>query len=109
MAQQLPEFAQLGHGTPPVRRLGLATRGNTHLTTDDVLYAINRGINYLNWCAHPDGMSHAIRQLSADQRKKIVVAMQFSSSSADEARRELDETLHELDTDYIDVITFYYV
>ena len=109
MAQQLAEFTQLGRGTPTVRRLGLATRGNTHLKPDDVLYAIERGINYLNWCGHPDGMSRAIRQLSSEQRRKIVIAMQFSARSGDGAHRELDETLRELDTNYIDVITFYYV
>jgi len=41
----------------PVCRLGLATRGNTHLASQDVAHAIDRGINYLNWCGHPDGMS----------------------------------------------------
>ncbi|HHZ90784.1 TPA: aldo/keto reductase [Candidatus Poribacteria bacterium] len=109
MADRLPKFAKLGHETPSVRRLGLATRGNTHLTTDDVLYAIDNGINYLNWCAYPDGLSNAIRQLSSSQRKQIVVAMQFSARSADAANRELDSALYTLDTDYLDIITFYYV
>ena len=109
MVKQLPDFTRLGHGTPPVRRLGLATRGNTHLTTQDVLYAVEQGINCLNWCGHPDGMSRAIQQLSAKQRKKLLVVIQFSARTEDEACRELEETLQELGTDYIDVITLYYV
>ena len=109
MALHISEFTQLGRCTPPVLRLGLATRGNTHLTPDDVLYAIERGVNYLNWCAHPDGMSCAIRQLSSEQRQKVVVAVQFFARNAEAARRELDEKLRELGTDYVDVVTFYYV
>ena len=54
--------AELAPNLPRVRRLGLATRGNTHLRPDDVAHAIDRGLNYLNWCAHPDGMSRAIAE-----------------------------------------------
>ncbi|MAT76029.1 hypothetical protein CMK14_12880 [Candidatus Poribacteria bacterium] len=93
----------------PVCRLGLATRGNTHLASQDVAHAIGRGINYLNWCGHPDGMSQAIRQLSNDQRGQIVIATQFSARRQDQARRELDQLLDRLGTSWIDVLTFYYV
>ena len=93
----------------PVCRLGLATRGDTHLTSQDVDHAIDRGINYLNWCGHPDGMSQAIRQLSNYQRDQIVIATQFFARCQDRARRELDQLLKNLDTSWIDVLTFYYV
>ena len=93
----------------PVCRLGLATRGNTHLESQDVAHAIDRGINYLNWCGHPDGMSQAIRQLSNHQRGQIVIATQFSARRQDQARRELDQLLDRLGTSWIDVLTFYYV
>jgi len=93
----------------PVCRLGLATRGNTHLASQDVVHAIDQGINYLNWCGHPDGMSQAIRQLSSRQRDQIVIATQFYARRQDQARRELNQLLDRLDTNWIDVLTFYYV
>ncbi|MGI8784991.1 MAG: aldo/keto reductase [Acidobacteriota bacterium] len=105
----MPEFARLGGGTPAVRRLGLATRGNGRLDPADVLYAIERGVNYLNWCAHPDGMSRAIHSLSPAERRGLVIAAQFSERSAAGFLRELDDFLQELGLDYIDAATFYYV
>ena len=93
----------------PVCRLGLATRGDTHLTSQDVDHTIDRGVNYLNWCGHPDGMSQAIRQLSNCQRDQIIIATQFFARCQDRARRELDQLLKKLDTNWIDVLTFYYV
>ena len=92
-----------------VCRLGLATRGDIHLTSQDVDHAIDRGINYLNWCGHPDGMSQAIRQLSNYQRDQIVIATQFFARCQDRAKRELDQLLKNLDTSWVDVLTFYYV
>ena len=77
---------ELFHDSPllgRVCRLGLATRGNTRLEPEDVIAAIDRGINVLNWCGHADGMSRAVR--------------------------ELDDTLDELGTDYVDGITYYYI
>lgn len=91
-----------------VCRLGLATRGSTDLDREAVLHAVDRGVNYLNWCGHPDGMQEAVRSLG-DRRNDVVVAVQFSARSARGARRELRETLGELNTDHIDVLTYYYV
>jgi predicted aldo/keto reductase-like oxidoreductase len=97
-----------GPGIPPVCRLGLATRGNTHLRPEDVNYAIERGINYLNWCGHPDGMSMAVRGLGK-ARKDVVVACQFKARTADEARREFEWILSETGSDFLDIATLYYV
>ncbi len=91
-----------------VCRFGLATRGNTHLDQDAVFKAIECGVNYLNWCGHPDGMQECIRQLS-DRRDTVFVAVQLHARSADDARRELDWFLTQLDTQYLDVVTYYYV
>lgn len=96
---------------PPLRRvcrLGLATRGNTRLEPDDVRHAIDRGINYLNWCGYRDGLSEAVRQLGP-RRRDVYVAAQFNARTANAARRELAEILGELGTDYVDVLTYYYV
>ena len=94
---------------PAVCRLGLASRGNTHLPAGSVRWAIEQGVDYLNWCGHADGLSLAVRELSDHQRAKIIVAIQFSAIRADEAEHELNRVLGELQTDYVDVLTFYYV
>lgn len=91
-----------------MNRLGLATRGNTSLDKDDVLSAIDHGINYLNWCGHPDGMRDAIRELG-DRRRDVKVAIQLEARDAVGARRELQDRCRELHTDYLDVVTYYYV
>lgn len=98
----------LGAGLAPVCRLGLATRGNTHLQPDDVEYAIDRGINYLNWCGHSDGLSRAVARMGS-AREKVVLGAQFEARSAGDAEREFSSMLEKLDTDYIDVLTLYYV
>jgi predicted aldo/keto reductase-like oxidoreductase len=100
--------SHLGANLPDVCRLGLASRGNTHLTAAGVEYAIERGLNYLNWCGKPDGMSEAIAQLGA-QRKNVVVAVQFQARTAEKAKREVARLLKELRTDYLDIATLYYV
>ena len=89
-------------------RLGLATRGNTRLKTKDVEWAVTRGINYLNWCGHPDGLSRTVARMGA-ARRSVVVAAQFEARAARDAERELARMLEQLQTDYIDVLTLYYV
>ena len=99
----------LNEQVPPVLRLGLSTRGNTHLSASDVRLAMDRGVNYLNWCGHEDGLSRAIARLSREEREKVVVAYQFSARTAAAAEGELAGVLATLDTDYLDVPTLYYV
>ena len=100
--------AALSPGLPTVCRLGLATRGNTHLKAEDVEWAVSRGINYLNWCGHPDGMSRAIARMG-QTRREVVIAAQFEARSAGEAEREFNAILDRLQTDYIEALTLYYV
>ncbi|MBW3600013.1 MAG: aldo/keto reductase [Planctomycetes bacterium] len=95
-------------GLGPVTRLGLATRGNTSLECEAVLAAIDRGVNYLNWCGRPDGMQEAIRRLGP-RRREVILAVQLEARSAAEAKGELDEALRGLDTERLDVVTYYYV
>lgn len=92
----------------PVCRLGLSTRGNTHLAAADVLHALDHGLNYWNWCGYPDGMSRAVRHLDA-RRGEVVLATQLNARDARGARRELDRLLRHLQTDYLDVVTHYYL
>jgi aryl-alcohol dehydrogenase-like predicted oxidoreductase len=98
----------------PIRRLGLASHGRTEITADDVLYAIERGVNFLNWAGEsegPDGedaFRAAIASLGG-ARDSVVVCIQLGASTADEARRVLDSVLADLRTDYVDVVTLYYV
>ncbi|GMV93619.1 MAG: hypothetical protein AMXMBFR82_33970 [Candidatus Hydrogenedentota bacterium] len=100
------DFPKLGR----VCRAGLATRGDSELTPDDIALAIEHGVNYLNWCGlgHEDGLVEAIRSLGKT-RKDVFVAVQFLARTADDARRELNSILESLRTDYVDVLTYYYV
>lgn len=95
-------------GLGRVCRAGLATRGECQLSPEAVVEAVDAGINYLNWCNHPDGMSTAIRRL-VRHRHRIAVAVQLEARNAADARREIAYFLRELGTDYIDIVTYYYV
>lgn len=100
---------QLAGDLIPVCRLGLATRGDKPgLTADDCFFALERGINYWNWCGAEDGISAAIRA-SGDRRDQIVLALQLEARRADPARRELEKVLDTLKTDRVEVVTFYYL
>jgi aryl-alcohol dehydrogenase-like predicted oxidoreductase len=98
----------------PVCRLGLASRGGCDLKADDVLYAVEGGINFLNWPGNadnpdgPDAVSDAVASLGS-RRDEIVVCVQFGARSAEEAAVELRTVLTTLQSDYVDVLTFYYV
>ena len=105
----LERTTRLSDDTPPVCRLGLASRGNTHLPVGSVRRAIDKGVNYLNWCGHADGLSQAVGQLSVAEGENVVVAVQLSARRAEQADRELTAILQELQSDYVDVLTFYYV
>jgi aryl-alcohol dehydrogenase-like predicted oxidoreductase len=98
----------------PVCRLGLASYGQTAITPDDVLYALGRGVNFLNRPGLAEGpsggdaFSTAVAALGAD-RQSVVVCAQFGARAAANAAAELQSTLATLRTDYIDVLTLYYV
>ncbi|HLW79530.1 MAG TPA: aldo/keto reductase [Terriglobia bacterium] len=106
--REMPRWTNLGGGCPPVLRLGLATRGNTHLAAEDVAHAVGQGVNYLNWCGYDDGIARALRQKRVE-REPLVLAMQLESRDARSAARELDRASELLGTNRIDVVTFYYV
>ena len=105
-----PAFGQ------PVCRLGLASRGRpaSSLSPDDVLHAVERGVNFLNWPGEADepggadAMSEAIASLGS-RRASVVVSVQFGARTARDAAVELRSILDALRTDVIDVLTFYYV
>jgi predicted aldo/keto reductase-like oxidoreductase len=78
------------------------------LTPSDVFHAIDRGVNFLNWCGTSNGMSRAIADLGKD-RSQVLICVQFEARTAPDAKAELDRILGQLHTDYIDVLTFYYV
>ncbi len=100
----------------PVCRLGLASRGGpaSAITPDDVLHAVDRGVNFLNWPGFADepggadAMSDAIAALGP-RRESVVVCVQFGARTAADAAGELRSILATLHTDYVDVLTFYYV
>ena len=83
----MADFPRLGR----VCRLGLATRGGSGLTADDVTHAIDRGVNYLNWCGQPDGMGEAVRRLG-ERRREVAIAVQLEARCAEDARRGVGGT-----------------
>lgn len=91
-----------------VCRLGLASRGDSGLTADAVERAIRTGVNYLNWCGYPDGMSAAIRRLGP-RRRDVRIAVQLEARGRAEAQRELKQLRQELGVEYLDAVTYYYV
>ncbi len=92
----------------PLCRLGLASRGDTGLTEADVHRALAAGVNFLNWCGTPDALSRTIADLGS-RRREVMACVQFEARTATDARHELRQILRELHTDYVDVLTFYYV
>jgi predicted aldo/keto reductase-like oxidoreductase len=98
------DFGVLG----PVCRLGLAGHMNSRLVVRDIRAALDAGVNFLNWPGSPCALSRAVAELGA-RRSTVVVCVQFESRTAGDAARELDGILRELRTDYVDILTFYYV
>ncbi len=100
--------------TKPVCRLGLASRGDTALTPDDVLFALEHGVHFLNWpgVADSPGGADSISAVVAGlgrQRDSVVVCVQFGTRTAAEAASELHSILGTLKTDHVDILTCYYV
>lgn len=108
LAREFARCAELGHSLPPVLRLGLAARGNTHLTPGDVAFAVERGVNYLNSCGYDDGIARAVRERLVD-RRKVVLAAQLGGRTARGMRKQLDRYLGLIGSDSLDVVTLYYV
>lgn len=98
----------------PVCRLGLASRGPSALEPDDLLAALDRGVNFWNWPAESEGasqsdaMDQAIAGLGT-KRDSVVVCIHLAAQTAGEAAAELRAVLKRLATDYVDVVTLYYV
>jgi aryl-alcohol dehydrogenase-like predicted oxidoreductase len=98
----------------PVCRLGLASYVNSTITPEDVFYALGRGVNFLNWTGLAEGspgddaVHRAVASLG-DERRSVVVCAQFGARSEVDAAAELRLALATLKTDYIDVLTMYYV
>ena len=98
----------------PVCRLGLASYGATAITPEDILYALGRGVNFLNWAGLAEGasggdaFSAAVSSLGST-RQSVVICAQFGARGTADAAEELRAALATLGTDYIDVLTFYYV
>src|SRR5262245_33350513 len=98
----------------PVCRLGLASYGRTAITPDDVLSAIEKGVSFLNWqglsegALERDAFAAAIASLGA-RRQSLVVSVHFGARTGAAASSELRSVLAGLGTDYVDLLTLYYV
>jgi aryl-alcohol dehydrogenase-like predicted oxidoreductase len=92
----------------------MASYGNSSITPDDIAHALGRGVNFLNWAglaegpSEGDAFSNAVASLGKE-RQSVVVCAQFGARNAADAAEELRSVLATLRTDYIDVLTIYYV
>lgn len=98
----------------PVCRLGLASYGRTSITPDDLLYSFDRGVNFFNWQGLAEGPTpgDAFTSMIASlgkERRRLVVCVQFGARTSNNAAVELRSVLDALGTDYVDVLTLYYV
>jgi predicted aldo/keto reductase-like oxidoreductase len=95
---------------PPLHlcRFGLANRGDGGLTAADIGLALERGVNFLNWCGSSNSLRDVIATLGP-RRRELAVCVQFEARTGLEAEGELRRILQALNTDYVDVLTFYYV
>lgn len=95
-------------GWPPLLRLGLATRGESSLTAEDVEMAYTCGIRLFNWSGHPDGMSDFIAS-NRSLRPELFLATQLYARTRKEAAAELKQKLSLLKTETLNLITYYYL
>jgi predicted aldo/keto reductase-like oxidoreductase len=73
-----------------------------------VLFAVERGVNFLNWCGTNNAFADAIAELGS-QREETSVCVQFEARTAADAQHEFRHILRALRTDYVDALTLYYV
>ena len=92
----------------PVCRLGLASHMDTDIEPADILHALGRGVNFLNWAGDAEVFSRTIAGLGP-RRHGVIVCVQFAARTGKDAAEELHSILTTLRTDYVDVLTFYYV
>ncbi len=88
-----PFLVSTGFGSP-VCRLGLSSYGSTAITADDVLSAVSRGVNFINWQGLPEGnvsgdaFPAAISALGG-RRSSVIVCVQFGARTGADAATEL--------------------
>jgi predicted aldo/keto reductase-like oxidoreductase len=87
---------------------------DSDLESADVEHAIDRGINFVNWAGLSEGepqsdpFGDALSGLGA-RRSSVVICAQFAARTAAAAAAELRSLLARLRSDYVDVLTLYYV
>src|SRR4029077_16248189 len=81
---------------------------DTDIEPADILHALDRGVNFLNWAGDAEVISRTIAGLGP-RRESVVICVQFAARNATDAAEELRSILATLRTDYVDVLTFYYV
>ena len=94
----------------PIIGFGSGSRFLMYEDEDKALEAVNRaidlGICYLDTAhAYGEGRSEErIGQLMTARRKEVILATKIPGRTADEARRQIELSLHRLRTDHLDVL-----
>ena len=72
----------------------------THL----LIYGFERGINFWDSADQYGSHAHLSGALAQIDRDRIVITSKIRATTADEAERDMDRILIELNTDYIDIV-----
>lgn len=93
----------LGSTGLKVGRLGIGSSYGA--STKDIEWAVDKGVNYLYWGAmrRPE-MRDAIRNISKQNRARIVTAVQSFSRLPFLIEKSVDDALRKLKIDYVDVL-----
>lgn len=97
----------LGRSQLEVCRIGLG--GEYEISTDDVRYALDRGINLIWWDKAWPKMTAALQTLTKSQRGNIIIAAGSESRTIKGFEMALNIHTEALKTDYIDLFICYYI
>lgn len=85
------------------RALRLGVAGNYGLTTADIEYAADHGVNFWVWSPRFKKVTPALKKLLADDRERHTVAVFGMAYTAGAIRKGIDKGRRLLGTDYLDV------
>src|SRR3954449_5165001 len=89
----------VGYGTAPLGKSGVARKE----AAECLNHAIDRGITYLD--TSPDyGSEPHVGEVMRTRRDEVFLATKVNNRSREGVRKELEESLHKLQTDHVDLI-----
>ena len=75
-----------------------------HALTDLLIYGFERGITFWDSADQYGSHAHLAGALDYIDRDRVVITSKIRATTAQDAERDMDRILSELDTDYIDIV-----